>query len=192
MGYEAYLINPVEENGWVPAVNFVDGSLSISESGSVDQYTLSWAGNINNQWYIGLGLNILTLSYTKRTAHQETDRINSAELKSLYHLSGVGIGGSIGLIYRPIQALRIGASFQTPTAMSLSVQTEGDIYSTVNGNKYEVLTPASGVMSENMTSPLRTSIGIAGQLGNEGLLSLQYDYAHAAQMEDVYTLRIGA
>ena len=41
LGYEAYLINPVEENGWVPAVNFVDGSLSISESGSVDQYTLS-------------------------------------------------------------------------------------------------------------------------------------------------------
>ncbi len=192
LGYEAYLINPVEENGWVPAVNFVDGSLSISESGSVDQYTLSWAGNINNQWYIGLGLNIPTLSYTKRTSHQETDRINSAELKSLYHLSGVGIGGSIGLIYRPIQALRIGASFQTPTAMSLSVQTEGDIYSIVNGNKYEVLTPASGVMSENMTSPLRTSIGIAGQLGNEGLISLQYDYAHAAQMEDVHTLRIGA
>ena len=43
-----------------------------------------------------------------------------------------------------------------------------------------------------MTSPLRTSIGIAGQLGNEGLISLQYDYAHAAQMEDVHILRIGA
>ena len=192
LGYEAYLINPIENNQWEPAVELTDGSLSISESGSHDQYTLSWAGNISNQWYVGLNLNIPTLSYTKNVSLLETDRINSAELKSMYHLSGVGVNGSIGLIYRPIQALRIGAAFQTPTVMSLSVQTEGDMYSMIDGNKYEVLTPASGVMSENMTSPLRTSIGIAGQLGNKGLLSLQYDYAHAAQMEDVHTLRIGA
>lgn len=192
LGYEAYLIDPVDNNQWEPALNFTDGTLSISESGNLDQYTVSWGSNINNQWYIGLGLNVPTLSYTKRTVHTETDRINSAELKSLYHLSGVGVSGSVGLIYRPIQALRIGASFQTPTVMTLSVQTEGDMYSTVNGQKYEVLTPASGVMTDEMTSPLRTSVSVAGQIGSEGLIAMQYDYAHSSAMEDVHTLRIGA
>ena len=192
LGYEAYLINPIAEEKWMPAVNFADGILSVTETGSVDQYSLSWGSNINNQWYIGLNMNIPTLSYTKQTSHYEADRSNSAELKSLYHVSGVGVGGTIGLIYRPLQSLRIGASFQTPTMMSLSVQTEGDMYSTMDGQKYEMLTPESGVQSADMMLPLRASFSIAGQLGSIGLLALQYDYAHSSEAEDVHTLRAGA
>ena len=201
LGYETYLINPqvdslatdiLNQYQWTPAVDFTEGSLSVSEVGYYDQYTLSWAGNISNQWYVGLSVNIPTLSYTKRTSHYETDRFQSAELKSMYHLSGVGVSGTIGLIYRPIQALRVGASFHTPTMMSLSVQTEGDMYSTVEGKKYEALTPASGVVSSEMVSPLRTSVSVAGQIGNKGLIAVQYDYAHSSEMEDVHILRIGA
>lgn len=201
LGYETYLINPqvdslatdvLNQYQWTPAVDFTEGSLSVSEVGYYDQYTLSWAGNISNQWYVGLSVNIPTLSYTKRTSHYETDRFQSAELKSMYHLSGVGVSGTIGLIYRPIQALRVGASFHTPTMMSLSIQTEGDMYSTVEGKKYEALTPASGVVSSEMVSPLRTSVSVAGQIGNRGLIAVQYDYAHSSEMEDVHTLRIGA
>ena len=201
LGYETYLINPqvdslatdvLNQYQWTPAVDFTEGSLSVSEVGYYDQYTLSWAGNISNQWYVGLSVNIPTLSYTKRTSHYETDRFQSAELKSMYHLSGVGVSGTIGLIYRPIQALRVGASFHTPTMMSLSIQTEGDMYSTVEGKKYEALTPASGVVSSEMVSPLRTSVSVAGQIGNKGLIAVQYDYAHSSEMEDVHTLRIGA
>jgi hypothetical protein len=201
LGYETYLINPqvdslatdvLNQYQWTPAVDFTEGSLSVSEVGYYDQYTLSWAGNISNQWYVGLSVNIPTLSYTKRTSHYETDRFQSAELKSMYHLSGVGVSGTIGLIYRPIQALRVGASFHTPTMMNLSIQTEGDMYSTVEGKKYEALTPASGVVSSEMVSPLRTSVSVAGQIGNKGLIAVQYDYAHSSEMEDVHTLRIGA
>lgn len=200
LGYEAYLIDPLEDDLWAPAVEFTDGTLSISETGNYDQYTLSWAGNISHQWYVGVNLNIPTLSYTKRVSHTETDRINSAELKSLYHLSGLGIGGSVGLIYRPIQAIRVGASFHIPTTMSLSVQTESDMYSKVSGQSYEVLTPASGVVSTKIASPLRSSVSLAGQIGNEGLIAVQYDYTHAPKdkelgfspMEDVHTLRVGA
>lgn len=200
LGYEAYLIDPLEDDLWAPAVEFTDGTLSISETGNYDQYTLSWAGNISHQWYVGVNLNIPTLSYTKRVSHTETDRINSAELKSLYHLSGLGVGGSVGLIYRPIQAIRVGASFHIPTTMSLSVQTESDMYSKVSGQSYEVLTPASGVVSTKIASPLRSSVSLAGQIGNEGLIAVQYDYTHAPKdkelgfspMEDVHTLRVGA
>ena len=191
LGYEGYLIDPVDDGNWVPAVNLVDGSLDISESGSADQYTVSWASNISNQWYVGLNMSVPTLTYTKRTTLKQLDRMNTAKLASLFHVSGVGVNGSIGVIYRPLQALRIGASFQTPTIMNLSMQTEGDLYTTINGNKYEVLTPASGTVSMELTSPLRTSVSVAGQWGERGMLALQYDYAHAAEMEDVHTLRLG-
>lgn len=193
LGYEAYLIDPIENNKWKPAVDFTDGSLSISETGTSDQYTISWAGNISNQWYIGIGLNIPTINYTKHTSLREQNNQNSsAELKSMFHVSGVGVSGSFGLIYRPIQALRIGASLQTPTILSLSRQSTGDMYSTIAGQKYEVLTPESGVMDIDIASPLRTSVSVAGQLGKIGLIAVQYDYAHSSEMEDIHTLRIGA
>ena len=192
LGYESYLINPIDNNQWEPAVDFNDGFLSVSESGTYDQYTLAWGGNINNQWYVGLNINVPTLSYTKHTLQYETNSIHSAKLKSLYHLSGVGIGSSIGLIYRPIQSLRIGAAIHTPTAMSISAQTEGEMYSIINTQHYDISTPASGVISTKIESPLRTSIGIAGQIRNIGLLALQYDHAHSTGMDDVHTLRVGA
>ena len=194
LGYEAYLIDPIENNKWKPAVDFTDGSLSISETGTSDQYTISWAGNISNQWYIGVGVNIPTINYTKHTSLREENKQNSssAELKSMFHVSGVGVSGSLGLIYRPIQALRIGASLQTPTILSLSRQSTGDMYSTIAGQKYEVLTPESGVMDIDIASPLRTSVSVAGQLGKIGLIAVQYDYAHSSEMDDIHTLRMGA
>ena len=191
LGYEGYLINPTKDAQWVPAVSWVDGSLDISESGNVDQYTVSWASNIGNQWYVGVSLNVPTLSYTKRMTLQQSDLMNSAKLASMFHVSGVGVSGSVGVIYRPLQALRVGASLQIPTVMNLSMQTEGDLYSTIHGNKYEVLTPASGTLSLEVVSPLRTSVGVAGQWGERGMLTVQYDYAHASEMEDVHTLRLG-
>jgi hypothetical protein len=194
LGYEAYIINPKTESDdlWISAVNFTDGTLSISESGSYDQYTLSWGSNISNQWYVGASLNVPTISYTKRVTHNETDRINSAELKSLYHMSGVGVSGNFGVIYRPAKWMRIGVSFQTPTMLELSVQTEGDMYSTVDGQTYKVLTPASGTINMELISPLRSSVGLAGQIGDRAMLAVQYDYAHAEGMDDVHTLRCGA
>ena len=201
LGYNGYLINPVVDSladdpmkkyQWIPAVGFTEGTLSISESGNYDQYSLSWAGNISNQWYVGVALNIPTLSYTKHVSLTETDRVNSAELKSMYHLSGVGVSGTIGLIYRPIQALRIGASFQTPTVMGMTVQTDGRLTSVISSNTYDAYPSETYLYTTEMISPLRTSVSVAGQLGNIGLLALQYDYAHSAEMEDVHTLRVGA
>lgn len=192
LGYETYLINPIEENMWEPAVDLTDGTLSISETGSLDQYTFSWGGNISNQWYVGMSLNIPTVSYTKRVSLYETNRINSAELKSLYYATGVGVSGTFGLIYRPAQWMRVGASIQTPVSMAMSVQTEGDMYTTVATQSYELLTPESGVMSVDMVAPLRSSVSVAAQLGSAGFVALQYDYAHAKVMDDVHTLRVGA
>lgn len=197
LGYEAYLIDPKVDSladdpmQWIPAVDFTEGSLSITESGSADQYTFSWAGNISNQWYIGVNLSVPTLSYTKHISLLETDRINSAELKSMYHISGVGFNAALGLIYRPTQFLRVGASFQTPTWMAMSIQTEGEIHSKVSNQQYDISTPASGVMSTQMITPLRSSISLAGQITNHAIIALQYDYAHDADMCDVHTMRLG-
>ena len=138
LAYDGYLIDPVADNQWIPSVEFNKGDLIVSESGSSDLYTISWAGNINNQWYIGVSLNIPTLTYTKQISLYESNGSQYAELKSLFHASGVGVNASFGLISRPTQWLRLGVSLHTPTMLAMSVQTEGDVYSNINGQKYEL------------------------------------------------------
>ena len=66
------------------------------------------------------------------------------------------------------------------------------MYSTVEGQTYKVLTPASGTINMELISPLRSSVGLAGQIGDRAMLAVQYDYAHAEGMDDVHTLRCGA
>lgn len=199
LAYDGYLIDPAAQNQWIPSVEFHNGDLIVSESGSSDLYTVSWAGNINNQWYIGVSLNVPTLTYTKQISLYEYNNSQSAELKSLFHASGVGVNASFGLISRPTQWLRLGISFHTPTMLAMSVQTEGDMYSKIHNQAYEVPTPASGVIDMQYAAPLRSSASVAFQLENLGMLSLQYDYAHAlhekesgySPMNDVHTLRAG-
>ena len=199
LGYDGYLIDSVADNQWTPAVHFNNGELGVSETGSSDLYTISWAGNINNQWYIGASLNIPTLTYTKQLFLQESNGSYLAQLNSLFHVSGVGVNASFGLIARPTQWLRLGASFHTPSVLSMTVQTEGDVFSKINSQEYKILTPASGAISTKYATPLRSSTSIAFQFKNHGMLSLQYDYAHAQRdkelgyspMYDVHTLRAG-
>lgn len=191
LGYEGYLIDPVNDKQWVPAIDMTAGELSISEQGYLNQYTISWASNISNQWYVGVGMNIPSLNYTKHTNYYESSHINSAELKSMFHASGIGVGASLGFIYRPMQCLRIGASLHTPTMMSLSIQTESDMQTQVSGTIYEISTPRE-VYTVELRSPWRSSVSLAGQIGSTALIAAQYDYAHEAEMDDVHTLRVGA
>lgn len=198
LGYDGYLIDPAGNDLWTPAANLTKGRLSVSEIGSVNQYTIAWSGNISNQWYIGASINVPTINYAKNTLHYETDGSSYAELNSTFSASGVGVNASVGFIGRPTEWLRIGAALHTPTIMSISIHTEGEMYSKIANNDYEVYTP-TGRTSSTCPIPLRTTFSIAGQWKNIGMLSLQYDYAHAMRdkqskvslMEDVHTLRAG-
>lgn len=195
LGYNAYLINPLSDGSdqWVPAVRMNNAALNISESGNADQYSVSWAMNISNQWYVGLGLNIPTLVYSKEMSLTETGAHgNEVLLKSRLSASGVGFGATVGAIYRPCQWVRIGASFQTPSVMNIGIKTEGIMSSTIDTLGGKVITPETNTSVSRWVMPLRVSAGVALQVMQYAMLSLQYDYAHWQTMTDVHTFRAGA
>lgn len=199
--YDIYLIDPVAPDAkeWVTPLSAnttIDNKLNIRESGYVNEYAADWAMNISNRVFVGAGLRMLSFRYTQSADYYEQFTLaGDAKRGDLYNqtsliMSGVGINGSIGVIYHPVRCLRLGASFQTPSLSSLSVQSSGDLSALTDSVRLSS-TPSFSSSGNRIYMPLRSSMGVAFQLRQYGLLSFQYDYLHAKDIDDVHSLRVG-
>lgn len=208
MAYDTYLISPdaVDTKRWysiLEAGQVVDrNQLTIHEYGSIDQFGISWGGNISNKVFLGATLNIIAIDHTQSAQYYELFGDDcSMDNNSYVHQSGVGVNGVFGVIGHPLQWLRLGASFTTPSAVSLTTTSYGDMKSNLymwNDKKgenekvsFSAVSPENSHNNRAWTTPLRASVGVAFQLKNYGLLSLQYDLAHHKNIDDIHTLRAG-
>jgi hypothetical protein len=105
-------------------------------------------------------------------------------------MSGVGVSGTIGLLYQPVQFVRLALSFQTPVAMNLTIRTDADMM--VKDNPIDAFerTPIERY-TYRLTQPLRTTAGVTFIAGQRGLVSLQYDFRHSRMTTDMHTMKIG-
>ncbi len=140
LAYDTWLTSPEGENGddWKSLLRdgeTVSPSYFISETGYVDEYSFSWGGNVSNMFYFGASVNIQTLVYNKNSRYGE-DFGNSEffKLNSLLSSSGWGVNMNIGVIYRPIDLIRIGVSYRTPTVYSMHDSSKGYMDSGVDMN----------------------------------------------------------
>ena len=172
----------------------VNAQLQIAESGSVDDYHFNWGMNISHRVYVGAGMHIRSLSYTKETTYSERfESGNSYRLRSGMYVSGIGLGASAGVIWRPLSMIRLGLSLQTPTLTAVNLQHTGDILADIEGKTYgndNYRHPWQGTIS----MPWRAVAGAAWQIGTHGLLSAEYDFAYRHQigMQAQHMMKVGA
>lgn len=196
LGYDLDMIGTTTEGGteWVSLEGGnVNNSLSISETGSLNQYSFGWGMNISNRLAIGLSSSVLSLSYAKNNVYKEVfESNNNYNLQSALNVSGIGINLHAGVIYRPVPRLRLAASLQSPTWSSIRYQSSGSGNSWVEG-------ASNSSYSDYYTDekahhmPFRSVVGLAYTFGTKGLLSLEYDYQHGQyeNMQDEHLLKMG-
>lgn len=154
----------------------------VRRSGTLGEYSFSFAGNYSNKLYLGAAFNLQRAKYESHYFHTESDNnpndfIQKFTFTDNLNTQGYGINGKLGLIYRPLDFLRIGASYQMPTFFFMH-----DYYSTSIDAYYD-----SGDPSQSKSSPrgdfkyqIRTPGKIIGSVaaifGKVGLLSLDYEY----------------
>ena len=194
LGYDTYMINPLPDNQWAANLQQgekVNSAIRVSERGYMDEYALDWGMNISNRWYVGAGIR-MTSFYLSQTERYDEKALTSGNTLSAYNtllMSGLGVNGAIGMIGHPVEWLRFGVSFITPTASTLSVSNYGEMRSSINDST--IATPDCTTTVEGFSLPLRLSTSVAFQWKRYGLLSLQYDYAHHKYLDDVHTLKVG-
>lgn len=192
MGYQGYLINPATNDSWVSILGKdekVMPSYSAYESGSINNFSLSWGGNFGNRIYIGAGFNMLTMTYSLQSVYQENFGAGGGfSLDNSFWTSGAGWNFTAGIIARPINMLRLGFAVQTPTIFSLTDTYDAalkyDSYNIQDSTAVRGSTaPGSyGYSYYRMYSPLKLNAGLALVFGKIGLLSFEYNYANYRNM----------
>ena len=157
----------------------------ILTKGSLSQFDLGYGGNYRDKLYIGGGVGIVSLNRTRNSTFSESsagqqDFVSTDYLKT----TGTGINARLGLIVRAADALRFGASIQTPTYIRLTEEystslTANTIYATTGTTSS--LSTAPGTFEYSVTTPFRANGGITAVIGKAGFITGDVEYVGYSQ-----------
>ena len=120
--------NNVYQSDYFPE-DIVNKDVFLDQRGSINELSFGWAGNYDNTLNIGISAGVPFVSYSETKTYKENfqdgDFSNNLEYVESLNTSGAGINFKLGLQYRAIPQLRIGAAIHSPTWYSLN-----DDYST--------------------------------------------------------------
>lgn len=214
MAYNSYLINPYEdadgpywEADHVGHNARVGHFYDLESKGSIGEYDLAFGMNINNKFYVGATIGVRTVSQKthlyyaedylyRNSAGDPVAAVNSADEELIEQadymhynqaseVSGAGVNFKVGVIYRPIPALRIGMAVHTPTFYSLDYSYAGQMAS-MSYNNDEQKYYASDVDTDGswndmngdswrFVTPTRLMFGLSYAWGNKAVLSVDYE-----------------
>lgn len=202
LGFDAYLINPlaIDSSCWVKHLYGLGEQevLNVEENGYLDEFNIVWGGNINDRVYIGAGVNIRNLYYRKYASIVESlPNGQSMTLESVISSSGYGLNGSVGIIAQPVQFLRLGASFQTPSIINMRTQTYASVksygmtYDSAGRPEMHGIETPTDTYRRGVGMPLRVTAGAAFQFKRYALLSFEYDYQWWKNQDATHTFKVG-
>ena len=187
---------------YFPAFNNgrIDQNLQQIESGRNNEWFISFGGNFNDKLYLGLTVGIQSIRYTQTFIFQENDVNNlhefyendpqnpdfplefpasSLEFEDDYTTSGSGINGKFGLIYRPLDELRIGLSVQTPTFLTLTDEFSNRLIFEGDEGVFDApqeIESELGIFDYQLRTPFRATLGLMYLFGKQGFLSADVDF----------------
>jgi hypothetical protein len=159
---------------------------SISRQGSIDEYSLALGLNFNHKLYFGASIGIMDIYYKESTELLERDLNNSVpyfnemQFDSYLRTSGTGYNVKLGVIFKPTNEIRLGASIHTPTFYNLHDVFETSMYSSVTYDdgvteNYDALSPFSEY-DYDLETPLKATLSAAFVIAKRGLISIDYEY----------------
>lgn len=154
----------------------------ITNSGFMGEHAFSIGGNYSNKLFFGATIGINTLMYESKYEHSESTDIalpsqfTNFNYTLYYKDNGTGFNLKIGAIYKPIEILRIGFAFHSPTIYHLNRYLYDNISSHfIDGGNYTASNDALR-FSYGLTTPFRILTGAALQVKKIALLSLDYEF----------------
>jgi hypothetical protein len=161
---------------------------TVITSGSINEFDMSFGANYNDKLYFGATIGIPTLRYYEDSYYQENDyRDTIPYFRSLAYgqsleTHGTGFNFKAGIIYRPADWFRIGASIHTPTFYAF-MKDKWSSYMMASFDSLESTPQYSplGYFDYQMLTPFRAIGSLAFIIGQYGLISAEYEYVNYNQ-----------
>ncbi|OKS86540.1 OmpP1/FadL family transporter [Mucilaginibacter polytrichastri] len=154
----------------------------INSTGGQTQFNLSMGANYSNKLYLGFGIGITDIRYNTTSVFTE-DNTEYVNVKQDYVSNyvrdqvtrGTGFNATFGLIYKPVEIVRLGASITTPTWYNIDDNSSEGLNTTYSGgSRYS--DGDSYPASYNLRTPLKVSGGAAVFIGHLGFITADVDY----------------
>ncbi len=161
----------------------------INTYGSMNELDFSVGANFSDKFFVGMTFGVPSINYYESSVYKETrtkDTIPNFISLSFHNnlqTRGTGINFKLGIIYKPADWVRIGASVHTPTWFpSMRDQWSSSMESTFtntvwNATQYSQL----GYFDYRLTTPFRAMGSLAFIIGQYGLVSADYEYVNYSQ-----------
>jgi hypothetical protein len=202
MAYDNFLIDPLLANNatYTPSTDLNNDQRRYeTRQGSTSELNASAALNISNKLYLGASIGLVNVRYTSSSEFLESGRNISTDPDNDmagqdYTLSyrqhqvtdGSGINAKLGLIFKPVESVRIGATFVSPTWMHVQDNTAEvlDTRYTGGGNTTDFTNVETNYPFEyNLRTPYKGSLGASVVIGNNALISADVDYVDYSTMK---------
>ncbi len=198
MGYQSFLLDTAGGK-YIPVTfntSAVDQQRTVIQKGGISEMAISLGGNYEEKLMLGATLGVPVVRYKREIIYTEKDAsgnnnndFESFEYSETLTTRGSGINLKLGAIYKPVDAIRIGAAIHTPTLMnlkdefnkSLTASTE-NLKNTLGfgGSSTTRVDAPTNTYQYSLVTPWRGVISAAGILGKYGFISIDYEYVNYA------------
>lgn len=194
LAYAGFVINPFFDDSTAYYTEFRDVNDNlvapirqnevVRARGGETNINFAYGGNYNDKVYFGLGIGITSLRYVYESNYNERltrqaapGELQEFTLRNNRNVTGGGVNLNFGLIFRPIEDLRIGASFLTPTFYALDEKDENTLTSNFNTNS---TIPTES--SYSYSSPMRANFGLAYFFKKKGFITAEAEWVNYGGM----------
>jgi long-subunit fatty acid transport protein len=204
LAYQTYQINPVtvDENGnEIPNPNTYDSFVlglpfqdeNVTQEGSANQFTLSYGANFNHKLFLGGSLGIRTFNFESRKFYNEEfvdEPLANSSLQEYLFIDGGGVNINLGIIYKPIEYINLGFTFQSPTWFGINEEYSANIVADYNNyyfaeeditlGRQEAVTDVI-LSAYNLNTPIKIGGGATYFFGKNGFISADVDWVDYSQ-----------
>lgn len=192
LAYATYLLDVDDQGNFLlePQAGIVNFGEQISRFGSQNQFDISYGASYRDRIFIGGSIGITTINFTQERTFRESDDSPDTDFQRLvlrdeFSTRGTGINARLGVIFRPSDQLRFGATVQSPTLFALT-----DRYTTLLSVDYDLgffqnpsqtnvsFQTAPGEFDYRLTTPLRATVGAAYFIGKSGFVTADVEYVN--------------
>ena len=164
----------------------VQRSESVKTKGAINELVISLAGNYRHKLMMGLTFGIPILRYNMERAYMEENitgeipNFNDLTFTETLNTTGSGFNLKMGIIYRPVQMIRVGLAFHTPTKLRLqdTWQTTLNYDYTFEDVNYDNSAEAlnGGPAEYRLRTPMRLIGSLALLFKKRGFLTAELEY----------------